>query len=63
MKKIIKRNGFVYMAEIEPAYSTWVNLGKDPDDPRWKEEVKEMNIGDDEIEIKSKRKNTKKESE
>lgn len=54
MKKIVKKDGYVYMAEIEPAYSTWVNLGKDPDSEIWKEEIEEMNIE------KTKRKNTKK---
>ena len=54
MEKIIKKDGYVYMAEIEPAYSTWVNLGKDPDSEIWKEEIEEMNIE------KTKRKNTKK---
>ncbi len=55
MKKIVKKDGYVYLAEIEPAYSTWVNLGKDIDDPRWKEEVEEMKIE------KQKQKKTKKE--
>lgn len=41
MRKIIRKGGFVYMVEGDN-HSTWYNMGKDPDDPMWKEEVKEM---------------------
>ena len=54
MARIVKKDGYVYMAEIEPAYSTWVNLGKDPDSEMWKEEIEGMKID------KTKSKNTKK---
>lgn len=45
MEKIIKKDGYVYQVIEHDAYgrhATITNLGKDPDDPMWKEEVKEM---------------------
>lgn len=63
MENIIRKNGYVYLVKGEKGFETFYNMGKDENDPMWKEEVKEMNIGDDEIETKSKRKNTKNEEE
>lgn len=44
MNKIIRMNGFVYLVENwdRKGFETYYNLGKDPDDPMWKDEVKEM---------------------
>ncbi len=42
MNKIVRMNGYVYFVEEHDAYGkhkTITNLGKDPDDPRWKEET------------------------
>lgn len=41
MEKIIKMNGYVYLVEgwEKKNFKTYYNLGKDPDDPRWKEEL------------------------
>lgn len=52
MQKIIKKNGFVYLVENwdRKGFETYHNMGKDIDDPKWKEEVKDM----------TKRKKTKK---
>lgn len=44
MKKIISKDGYIYLVEGDIGFETYYNLGKDPDDPMWKEEVKEMNI-------------------
>lgn len=41
MYRVVRKGGFVYMVEGDN-HSTWYNMGKDPDDPMWKEEVKEM---------------------
>ena len=41
----IKKDGYVFLVEEHDAYglaNTYYNLGKDIDDPMWKEEVKEM---------------------
>ena len=38
MERIEKMNGFVYLVEGEDGFETYHNLGKDPDDPMWKEE-------------------------
>lgn len=40
MERIIKKNGFVYLVQDwdRKGFETFYNLGKDPDDPRWKEE-------------------------
>lgn len=55
MEYILKKDGYVYLVKEHDVYGmhkTITNLGKDPDDPMWKEEVEEM---------KSKKKRTKKE--
>lgn len=38
MGRIEKINGFVYLVEGDKGFETFYNLGKDIDDPRWKEE-------------------------
>lgn len=42
MEKIIKKDGYVYLVENwdRKGFETFYNLGKDNDDPRWKEEEK-----------------------
>lgn len=55
MEYILKKDGYVYLVQENDTagrFPTYYNLGKDPDDPMWKEEVEE---------IKSKKKRTKKE--
>lgn len=44
MEKITKINGFVYLVKDfeRKGFETFYNLGKDIDDPMWKEEVEEM---------------------
>lgn len=38
MEKIIKQNGYVYLVEGDrKGFETYINMGKDPDDPRWYE--------------------------
>ena len=44
MEKIVKKDGYVYLVYGTDGFLTWRNMGKDPDDPMWNEEVKEMNI-------------------
>lgn len=56
MKKIIKQNGYIYLREGYGVFVTDYYLGKDPDDPRWKEEITELGI-------KPKKKNKKKKTE
>lgn len=40
MNKIVKMNGYVYLVEgwDKKGFETYYNLGKDPDDPKWKDE-------------------------
>lgn len=55
MGKIVKMNGYVYLVQEHDVYgrhTTFVNLGKDPDDPMWSEELNE-------IKTKKKKKETK----
>ena len=44
MNKIIRMNGYVYLVENweNKGFETYYNLGKDENDPMWKDEVKEM---------------------
>ena len=45
MKYIEKKNGYVYLVEEHDVYGrhkTVINLGKDPNDPRWTEELKSV---------------------
>lgn len=44
MEKIIKKNGYVYLVENwdRKGFETYHNMGKDPDDEMWKEEIKEI---------------------
>ena len=37
---IIKLNGYVYQVTGNKGFETFYNLGKDPDDTKWKPEVK-----------------------
>jgi len=63
MEKIIKMNGYVYAydANDKKGFETFYNLGKDLDDPRWKEdEDLEIVEKDDIIEVVPKSKKTKK---
>lgn len=42
----IKKDGYVFLVQENDAYGkfpTYYNLGKDINDPRWHEEVEEMN--------------------
>lgn len=41
MGNIIKKNGYVYLVEGANGFQTFYNLGKDPDDQRWNEEVED----------------------
>ncbi len=47
MEKIVKMNGYVYLVEgwDKKGFETYYNLGKDPDDPMWKEEKPKQNKG------------------
>lgn len=38
---IIKKNGYVYQVKGSKGFETFYNLGKDPDDVKWKPEIKE----------------------
>lgn len=41
MERIIKKNGYVYLLQENDSqgrFNTYYYLGKDPDDPMWKEE-------------------------
>ena len=42
MDKIIRMNGYVYLVENwdRKGFETYYNLGKDENDPMWKDEVK-----------------------
>ena len=42
MERIEKRNGYVYLVDGKKGFETHFKLGKDPDDPMWKEEIKEI---------------------
>lgn len=53
MEKIVKKDGYVYLVYGTDGFLTWRNMGKDPDDPMWNEEIVE----------KPKRKKTKKEED
>ena len=60
-----KMNGYVYLVEnaFQKGFETYHNMGKDPDDPRWYEEL-EIIEKDDIIEVVPKKgKKTKKEDE
>ena len=38
---IIKKDGYVYeKVGSKKGFETWFNVGKDPDDPRWKPKAK-----------------------
>lgn len=41
MEKIVKKDGYVYFVQDydRKGFETYVNMGKDPDDPRWNEET------------------------
>lgn len=63
MEKIIKMNGYVYAYDLndKKGFETFYNMGKDIDDPRWKEgEDLEIVEKDDIIEVVPKPKKTKK---
>lgn len=42
MDNIIKKNGYVYLAEGRENFEVFYNLGKDPDSPMWKKEIEEI---------------------
>lgn len=44
MDKIIRKGGYVYLMEGDKGFETFYNLGKDENDPMWKEEVEKMNF-------------------
>lgn len=57
----IKKDGYVFLVEEHDSHglaNTFYNLGKDPNSPRWKEEVEEMNF-----KKKKKNENNKKEED
>lgn len=42
MEKIVKMNGYVYLViehDVYGRHTTFKNLGKDPDDPMWADEL------------------------
>ena len=41
MGKIVRMNGYVYLVEgwDKKGFETYYNLGKDPDDPMWADEL------------------------
>ena len=44
MDKIVKENGYVYLVErYNTNFQIYHNLGKDPEDERWADEVNELN--------------------
>ena len=47
MNKIVRMNGFVYLVQDwdKKGFETYHNLGKDPDDPMWKEEKPKQKKG------------------
>lgn len=44
MDKIVRQNGYVYLVKDfdRRGFETFTNLGKDPEDPMWHEEIEEM---------------------
>ena len=42
MQRIVKQNGYVYLVDGEDRFPTYYNLGKDPDDDRWADEINEL---------------------
>lgn len=64
MEKIIKMNGYVYSYNLndKKGFETYYNLGKDIDDPMWKDKGEDLEIveKDDIIEVVPKSKKTKK---
>ena len=55
MEVKIKREGYIYLVEnaFQKGFETYHNLGKDLDDPRWKDEKAEI---DETLEKKSRKK-------
>ena len=48
MTRTERINGYVYLVEGDrKGFETLYNLGKDPDDPRWADEIKEINAKKD----------------
>ena len=59
MKKVTI-DGYVYLVEGDGRFNTYYRMGKDPDDERWQEELKEIEmISIDEDEKPKKKKNKK----
>ena len=56
MEVKIKRDGYIYLVEnaFQKGFETYHNLGKDLDDPRWKDEKAEI---DETLEKKSRKNN------
>ena len=51
MEKIVKQNGYVYLVKDHDEagrFQTFYNLGKDPDDPMWKEDKPKKTKKEDE---------------
>ena len=42
MERLVKINGYVYSVSGDKGFETFYNMGKDIDDPMWKEETDKM---------------------
>lgn len=40
MQYFLRKEGYVYLVEGDKGFEIFYNLGKDPDDPMWKDELK-----------------------
>lgn len=54
MEYILKKDGYVYLVRGDKGFETFYNMGKDPEDDRWAEDLKPK---------KKKRNRTKKEED
>lgn len=58
--KEISMNGYIYLVDGDGRFNTYYRMGKDPNDERWQEELKEIEmISIDEEEKPKKKKNKK----
>lgn len=65
MEKIVRKNGYVYLVQDwdKKGFETYYNLGKDVDDPMWKDDeiIKEVieEIAEEKIKKRHKKEDTK----
>lgn len=60
MTRIVKKDGFIFIVDGEVGRETWMNLGKDIEDPRWADEVAQMEFIKKEVDKPKKIKKSKK---